>query len=240
MLSGIDSTQLTAFARQFNNVALLTYLIPLSIGLRRWPTLQPVYRPLVWLVLISGCVFNGVLAELGRHVWHNNIIFLQLGTVTETLFLGWAYFHAFHSVRGRRVLLAALGLFLLTYLLEAFAIHSFSQGQDTYTHVAQSILLVAVAVAYFEQTLRELRNIALSQDPMFMVSVGTILYYAGTLMVFVLEGPLQSQPDLIWTMYIIQFILLIVLNCFYSLALWYGHRQPAPEQLPEIWPPRHL
>ncbi|MCB2377677.1 hypothetical protein LGH70_08800 [Hymenobacter sp. BT635] len=226
MLPSITSEQLVIFARQFNNVALLTYVVPLGIGVWRWPRLQPVYRPLVWLILISGCLFNGVLAEVGRHVWHNNIIFLQLATVTETLFLTWAYYHAFHSARTQLILLGTTGVFLLTYLLEAFGINSFSQGHDTLTHVVQSVLLIGAAVAYFEQTLRELRNIDLGQDPMFMVSVGTILYYAGTLMVFVLEKPLQPQPDLIWIMYIIQFVLLITLNCFYSIALWHGYRKP--------------
>ncbi|UOQ74575.1 hypothetical protein [Hymenobacter cellulosilyticus] len=232
----MDSEQLVLFARQFNNVALLTYLLPLAIGLRRWRVLLPAYRPLVWFVLVPGCLLNALLAELGRHIWHNNVLILQLATVGETLCLGWTYYYAFHSERGRRVLLACVGLFLALYIAEAFFYHVATSGPPIYTHIAQSVLLVGAAVAYFEQTLRELRNIDLSEDPIFMVSVGSILYYAGTLMVFILESKLQDQPDLIWIMYIIQFILLIVFNVFLAIALWNGDQPAEYTAAPLEWP----
>ncbi|TGE29671.1 hypothetical protein [Hymenobacter metallicola] len=221
----MDTEQIVAFARQFNNVALLTYLIPLVVGIWRWKSLLTVYRPLVWFAIVPGCLLNGLLAEIGRHILHNNIFFLQLATIGETLFLGWAYHYAFHSSFARKVLAGGALIFLATYFIEAFYINDFGVGQDIYTHVVQSLLLVGAAVAYFEQTLRELRNIDLGEDPMFMVSVGSILYYAGTLMVFVLESQMQSQPDLIWTMYMIQFILLIVFNVFLTIAIWNGNHQ---------------
>jgi hypothetical protein len=230
----LDNEWLVSFAKQFNIVALLTYLIPLGIGLSRWRTLLSPYRPLFWFALIPGCLLNGALAEYGRHVLHNNIVFLQLATIGETLCLIWAYYYAFHSVRARGILLGCVGLFLSLYFFEAFYIHELGAGQDTYTHVAQSVILIGAAVAYFEQTLRELRNIDLSEDPIFMVSVGSILYYAGTLMVFVLESKLQAQPNLIWTMYIIQFILLIVFNAFLAIALWHGNQRAEQADWPEM------
>ncbi|TGE16619.1 hypothetical protein [Hymenobacter elongatus] len=233
----MDSKELVLFAKQFNVVALLTYLLPLGIGLHRWRSLLPAYQPLFWFIVLPGCLLNGALAEFGRHVLHNNILFLELATLSETLFLSWAYYNSFHSAQSRQILRAALGLFLATYIFESLYLNGgFSTSQIIYTHVAQSILLVGVAVAYFEQTLRELRNIDLGQDSMFMVSVGSILYYAGTLMVFVLEGQLQGQPDLIWIMYIIQFVLLIVFNLFLSIALWNGHRPIEHVAFPEGWP----
>ncbi|PJJ59149.1 hypothetical protein CLV45_0564 [Hymenobacter chitinivorans DSM 11115] len=226
------------FAKQFNNVALLTYLIPLGIGIYRWKFLLPTYRPLVWFALIPGALLNGALAEYGRHVLHNNIIFLRLATVGETLLLGWAYYYAFHSGRSRFVLLAGLGIFLGLASLESsnFAEHFFI-SYSSFIHLVQSVLLVGAAVAYFEQTLRELRNIDLGQDPIFMVSVGSILYYAGTLLVFISEMRLQDQADIIWIMYIIQFVLLIVFNTFLAIALWHGD-QPSDEYTssPLDWP----
>ncbi|MCB2408343.1 hypothetical protein [Hymenobacter lucidus] len=238
----MNSEELVRFAKLFNVVALLTYLIPLGVGLYRWRSLQAVYRPLFWFVLIPGCLLNGALAEFGRHVLHNNVLFLQLATVGETLLLGWAYYGCLHSERARQILLAALGIFTGIYLFELLYLNggNFRAAQDVYTHVAQSILLISAAVAYFEQTLRELRNIDLGQDSMFMVSVGSILYYAGTLMVFVLEGQLQNQPDLIWMMYIIQFILLIVFNTFLAIALWNGNRQIEAADVPLGWPNGYL
>ncbi|UOQ55328.1 hypothetical protein [Hymenobacter cellulosivorans] len=236
----MDSAWLVEFAKQFNNVALLTYLIPLGIGIRRWKRLLPAYRPLFWFVLLPGALLNGALAEYGRHVLHNNILFLRLATIGESLLLGWAYYYAFHSGRSRYILLTAVGLFLGLAILEPLSFtQAFFISYNTFIHLIQSILLVGAAVAYFEQTLRELRNIDLGRDPMFLVSVGSILYYAGTVMVFVFEMQMQNQPDLIWIMYIIQFILLIVFNTFLALALWNGDQ--SAEQVPAApeWPGPH-
>lgn len=236
----MNSLALVAFSKLLNIVGLLTYLVPLGVGLRRWRRLQPAYRPLVGFVLVPGTLLNGLLSEFGRYVQHNNIAYLQLALLGETLFLSWAYYNSFRSVAARRLLVLALGIFLGIYAFEMLYLNDVPNfNHIVYSHITQSILLVGAAVVYFEQTLRELRNIDLSQDSMFMVSVGSMLYYAGTLMVFVLEGQLQDQPDTIWIIYIIQSVMLMVFNGFLTLALWHGHRPVEPPEPLDSWPFLH-
>ncbi|GAA4018077.1 hypothetical protein GCM10022408_34730 [Hymenobacter fastidiosus] len=95
-------------------------------------------------------------------------------------------------------------------------------ASNTYARIAQSILLIGAALLYFEQILQELRSIQLEHDPMFLVSVGVMLYFAGCLMVFILEDSMYAQKQItqVWMMYSIQFVLLIVFNATLTLALY--------------------
>ncbi|RYU82180.1 hypothetical protein [Hymenobacter persicinus] len=214
---------------------MLTYLLPLLICLWRWHSLQPAYRQLILAGLLTLGSLN-VLAEVGRVVYHNNLLCNYLIIWAETLFLGWAYHQALHSRRSRQLLLAALVFFAGVALAEFLYWHGIS-GAKTYTRMARGIVLVGAALLYFEQTLQELRNIHLERDPMFLVSVGVTLYYSGTLMVFAMEYATvrRHQFDQVWMMYSIQAVLMTVLNTLIALALWHTSRAEAKAETPILY-----
>ncbi|SHJ05313.1 hypothetical protein SAMN02745146_2130 [Hymenobacter daecheongensis DSM 21074] len=216
-------------AKKLNILALLTFLVPLAVGLWRWRRLAVAHRPLVWFALGPGCVL-GLASEIGRYVFRNNIAPLRLTVLAETLVLGWAYWYALDSPRTRLFLLGALGVFGLVFVAESVYWHGFWRGENAYAHTVQTFVLLSFALLYFEHLLRELHTIRLEHDPMFLISVGVMLYYAGTLMIFLLENSMQRlhQIDEIWTMYIIQAVLLMVFNGFLTLALWNANRPARP------------
>jgi hypothetical protein len=225
MMPTTDIVWWASLAKKLNIISLLTFLVPAAIGLRHWSALQSVHRPLVWFALVPGCLL-GLLSEVGRYVFRNNIACQHLLPVAETLVLGWAYWYALYARRSRFFLLGALGLFVLVFVVESWYWRGFWQGENGCTHTIQTFVLLAFALLYFEQLLRELHTIRLEHDPLFLLSVGVMLYYAGTLMIFLLEISMQrlKQADQIWTMYIIQEVLLIVFNTFLTLALWNAAR----------------
>jgi hypothetical protein len=229
MMPTTDIVWWASLAKKLNIIALLTFLVPAAVGLWRWPALVPTYRPLVWFALVPGCLL-GLLSEIGRYVFRNNIAYLHLVPLAETLVLGWAYWHALYAARTRQFLLAALGLFVGVFGAESWYWQGFWQGENGYTHTIQTFVLLGFALLYFEQ-----HTIRLEHDPLFLLSVGVMLYYAGTLMIFLLEIGMQhhKQADQIWTMYIIQEVLLIVFNTFLTLALWNAARPlSAPNGMP--------
>jgi hypothetical protein len=221
-MPAVDIIWWAALAKKLNLVALLTSFIPLAVGLRRWPTIGPAHRPLVWFAVVPGCLL-GSLSEIGRYVFHNNIAFNHLGTLAETLVLSWAYWHA---LRAARYVALSAGAFVLVFAVESGYWHGFWRGENGYTHSFQTLLLLSFALLYFEQLLRDLHTISLEQDPMFLVSVGVMLYYAGTIMIFLLENGMQRlhQVNQIWTIFIIQATLLIIFNALLALALWWAGR----------------
>jgi len=219
-------------AKQLNILSLLTYLFPLVVGLRRWQHLTPAHKKLVWFVVIAGCLLNA-LSEISRVVWHNNLLFIYLTTWAETLFLSWAFYLSFRSATVRRLFAWAILLFVVVALVQVVYLRGI-YASNTYARIAQSILLIGAALLYFEQTLQELRNIQLQHDPMFLVSVGVLLYFAGCLMVFILEDSMYAQKQFtqVWMMYSIQFVLLMVFNAILTLAfLNAGLKQDQSNQL---------
>jgi hypothetical protein len=230
----LDTITLVSVAKQLNIVSVLSYLLPIVVCVRRWSLLPASYRGLVFGALLSIWSLS-ILSEVGRVVWHNNLLSNYLSIWAETLFLSAAYYQAYHTRSSRRVLLGALLLFVLVAAVECLSWHDLF-GAKTYTSIARSGLLIGAALIYFEQVLHELRNIRLEHDPMFLVSVGVTLYYAGTLMVFVLEYSMhrQHQSNQIWIMYIIEFVLLIGFNVLLGLAVYRASarsRNVAPPQL---------
>jgi hypothetical protein len=215
----LDSTMLVTIAKQLNLISVFCYLLPIAVCIRRWQALLPLHRKFVLFALTTLLGIN-ILSEVARQIWQNNIIFIYLSIWLETLFLSYAYYQTFTSRLTRQILVFAVVIFVVTALSE-YIFWSGLYGTKTYTRMAQSILLIGAALMYFEKILRELRNIRLERDPMFLVSVGVTLYYSGTLMVFILEDSMQRdhQINQIWIMYGIQATLLIIFNILLSLAL---------------------
>ncbi|TGE29670.1 hypothetical protein [Hymenobacter metallicola] len=219
-MSAPDTEGLIAISKQLNIISLLTYLVPLAVGIWRWHYLSPAYKKIVWFVLIAGSLLN-TLSEICRIVWQNNLAFVYLTNWTETFFLSWTFYLSFRSPIIRRRFSWAIGAFIAIALVQVIFLRGL-YASNTYARVAQSILLSGASLVYFEQTLQELRNIRLNHDPMFLVSTGVLIYFAGSLMVYVLEDSMyaQKQYDQVWIMYSIQFILLIVFNFLLALALY--------------------
>ncbi|UOQ74576.1 hypothetical protein [Hymenobacter cellulosilyticus] len=229
-MSAPDTGGLIAVSKQLNIISLLTYLLPLGMGIWRWRYLSPAHKKILWFVLLAGIVLNS-LSEIGRVVWHNNHAFVYLTNWAETLFLSWAFYLSFRSETIRRRFLWAVMAFGAVALVQVVFLRG-PYASNTYARIAQCILLVGAALAYFEQTLQELRNIRLNQDPMFLVSTGVLIYFAGSLMVYVLEDSMYAQKQFgqVWIMYSIQFVLLIIFNLLLALALY--RTKPTPQQVP--------
>ncbi|UOQ55329.1 hypothetical protein [Hymenobacter cellulosivorans] len=225
-----DHTLLVTIAKQLNLLSVCCYLLPVAVCVWRWPVLP--HRLRIGAALLLILVLN-VWAEVGRQVWHNNIFSTYLILWSETLFLSYAYYKTFNTRLNQQLLVMTVAVFLVTAIVE-YVFWAGLYGTKTYTRMAQSLLLIGAALMYFEKILRELRNIRLERDPMFLVSVGVTLYYSGTLMVFVLEDSMQKnyQINQIWLMYSIQSVLLIAFNCLLALALYNSSKNSGTVLLP--------
>ncbi|RSK36150.1 hypothetical protein [Hymenobacter metallilatus] len=228
---GLTTEFIFRFSKVLSVVAACTSLVPAGLGIRRWPQLTPALRYVAWFALVPGAVLS-IGAEIGRWVFHYNLAILAAVTLGEVLLLAGAYARTLHSDRLRRGLGAATGLFVVVWCVELGLSLRRNEPVNNYTHILQTIISIGLAFSYFEQLLRELPNIRLERDPMFLVSVGACLYYTGSITIFVLEPYMQARAAAfqIWTMYIIQSALYILLNGFLALALYYHGRTDGQQQ----------
>jgi hypothetical protein len=127
-----------------------------------------------------------LLGESLRLCGYHNVIVWNAVTILEVLFIGRAFYLAIHSVRSRRLLRLIGVLFITvatldnTYLSDAY--HS-----TAYTTALGSVIVILLVLLYFEQTLHELRAITLEREPMFVIGVGVLIYYAATTVIFLQE-----------------------------------------------------
>lgn len=217
---------LVTLAKQLNLLSLATCLIPLAVGMRYWVRLSVPLRVVTVTVLLQ--VILGLLSEIGRYVWHYNILFLDLLTITETLGFGITYVLVLSRFMPRYVLLGLLALFAGVAFYETIVRGSYhSDGPpNVATFTLQFIVLLVAVLLYFDQILHDLHAILLERDPMFLISVGITLYYAGTVLVNIAAEYMKdgADPGIIWTMFMVQFVLLIFLNLVLSRAMWYAAR----------------
>ena len=225
---------LVALAKQLNLFSLATCLVPLVIGLRYWSRLERPLRMVALTVVAQSSL--GLLSEIGRYFWHYNIIFLHLLTTVETLGFGATYLVVLRHHTQRRVLLGLLVVFLGVAIYETIIQGGYRAygPPNVATFALQFIVLLTAVLLYFDQILHELLAILLERDPLFLVSVGITLYYAGTVLVNIAAEYMRdgADPGIIWIMFIVQFILLIFFNMVLAMALWYAShpsRQPGPQ-----------
>lgn len=116
---------------------------------------------------------------------------------------------------------AALVVFLLVACYETVLLGGYKPygPNNPATHALQFGVLL-----YFDQTLHEER------DPLFLISVGVIFYHAGTVLINLAADYMMfsADPGIIWTMYMVQFILLILFNFLLAPALALAGRTDNP------------
>jgi hypothetical protein len=221
----LSSEWLVALSKQLNVLSVASALLPAAVGWLRRRYLNAAGRCLWGCALLGGLLF-GALCEYGRIVWHNNLLFLRGQVWLETVLLAAAYYHTFTDSKRRRAVPGLLGAFTLGAVAETVWFMDWRVGNGPYLHVAQAVLLIGLVLAYFEQVLSHPPPGPLGRRPMFVVSVGVVLYYAGTVFVYVLERVMREDTDQIRMMFILEYLLRIgALNGGIAAALWLSGRE---------------
>ncbi|RTQ50726.1 hypothetical protein EJV47_08840 [Hymenobacter gummosus] len=206
---GISSDWLVAVSKQLNVLSVVSALVPAAVGLMRRHFLTAAGRCL-WACTLLGSLLFGGLCEYGRIVLHNNLLFLRTQVWLEAVLIGLAYYHTFTSPRRRRILLGLMVVFTLGAIYETGWLMDWRVSNSPYLHVGQAVLLIGLGLAYFEQLLSHPHRVRLTREPMFLASVGSVLYCAGTVFVYVLETRLNYDTDLIRMIFILEYGLRIV------------------------------
>ncbi|GAA3944768.1 hypothetical protein [Hymenobacter algoricola] len=226
------SPWLIEFAEYLEYAAGLVLLVPLALALWRWPRLTPPLRLLAGSLLFTELtVLFSSLVTLYRPGWLYCL--WNIYTVVQTLLFLRLYYLTLSSRRLRLALgrVVAPG-FVLFALLDLLCLEGPNQV-SSYTHVLQSALLIGLALLYFEQLLNELHVVRLEQDPLFLVSTAVVLYFSGTVLVFVFINKLSDPSDHAsnQVMNALDAMVNLIKYVLFALAFWYAGRPlQAPAQ----------
>jgi hypothetical protein len=204
-------------------------MLPLGLGLMRWRRLSPAARIIVWYFAFWSV--EGFLDVWSRAVYNTNGWLFHLSVLVETWLLVWAYLQVLQAPRLRQVLRVALLIFTAVAVADATVLSGLREA-NPYARAVQVVIMLGCALCYFEQWLHELRARNPWRDFMFTVSVGLTIYYAGSVMGYLLmkTGPPTRQ----FYHYVMGLVIntsFIVAMVLMTLALWRDGRPQAEGSL---------
>ncbi|WP_167856336.1 hypothetical protein [Hymenobacter metallicola] len=176
-----------------------------------------------YLVFTELALLLSSLVELYRPQW--NYALWHVFTLVQTLFFFRIYYLTLSARTVRRLIKFMAGGFTVFALLDTFYLEGLQQV-NSYTHVAQSALLIGLALLYFEQLLNELHITRLEQDPLFLVSSAVVLYFSGTVLLYVFVNKLSAPADYAshQVIYTLNAMVNLVQYLLFALAFWYAGR----------------
>ncbi|MDB5267669.1 MAG: hypothetical protein JWP58_709 [Hymenobacter sp.] len=195
-------------------VMQFSILVPMAVvwwGQRHFSA--PV-KMLSWYVYISA--FFSLGARLSAIYLHNNLFFLIGFNIAKVLLLAAVYRLVLTAPRTRWVLaiatLAALGVVAASFALGV-------PRAVTVSRVVQCALLAGFALAYLEQGLNRTDSGKFSGDPIWLLSVGQLIYSATTVSTFSIEIVTLFEGSIFNTFSALSFSLAsLVFNYFLTLA----------------------
>ncbi|MDF7810326.1 hypothetical protein [Hymenobacter sp. YC55] len=200
----------------------LSLLLPIGVGYRYWSVLQKHHKVILWC-----CVMWAVLTAIGEILFaakQHNLFVWNTVTILETLFLGYAFYSVLRSSKARYFLRIAAGVFIVLAVTDFFYLSGL-EATTVYTVAAESALLISTVLLYFEQLLQELRTSSMERNPMFVIGIGVIIYFAGTVMVFLLQDSVSGVQEMLMMM--VNSVLSLILNSIIAWAfLLVGKMQP--------------
>lgn len=205
-----------ALSRLLADLSAYSIFIPLAIGMFKLKKLIPLQRLLMGLLFIS-FLFEFAAFWVSEQLDLTNLPLLHVFTVIQFTFLILIFRQSFDIAdRWYWLLLAAFLGFAIIDILYISDLQSF----NPLARLVESLILITCSFFYLYKTLEELKIRRLEKEPMFWISAGLLIYFAGGFLIFISSNyimPIKLTLFLFWGLHA---ILNIILNLFYSIALW--------------------
>lgn len=184
---------------------------------------------ILFLYVIASCVLE-VFGNIWAHVLHKpNHFMINTFAVVEYALISLMYREAFVGAKLKKLSL------IVTLLFIVFAVTTFTNilgyvRFNSMVNTASCFIIIIWVFVYFYQLLQTLQIRSLSRSSLFWISVGILLYFSGTLFLFLYAEILffETTPELSKQLWIIYFFLLLLFRIFLTIGLWFSK---TPQQL---------
>lgn len=201
------------------NISVFILLLPIVVGFIRYQRLGRDQKTLLWMICI---VATNQFISWAWSIWimpENNLPFFYVYILIEFLFLSFIYFKRFFPHSPRPIRLIWPGIVLSIWLL----IFLWPGAMWTYPDLLRAIegiVLILFAALYFLQVFKEGTIVRLTDNFLFWVSAGILVYFASNILLFLYSDLIAEQRmevfELIW---MIHSVLTILLYFSFTLAL---------------------
>ena len=199
--------------------AFLPVLLASVIGAIRLKKLNETLRILTYLIF-----FALIVESVSRILWLYKISNLFLWPVYVTVefgFLIWIYSIELKSgfLMKARIWLITIFAVYLTY--KTFQVSSRINLIDNSGRLVESVFLIVIILFYYYKIYVEQSTANLWSIPMFCVSTGLLIFFAGNFFIFLfINFILQYSQKLNYQIWLIHAFLNCILYLIYSFVLW--------------------
>lgn len=194
------------------NVVAITFLISIIEGRRHDFSIRILSALLgiIMVVELSGIYTN-------KHNISNQWMFRIYSTV-EYLFLGYLYISHLTNPTAKNVILASMLIFCGLSVMDALITGNINQSPTTIYTIEWTLILLLVLIYFFE-LYRSEQLISLTTQPLFWISVGNFIFYAGTFFIMGLIHTIkQKDKALAQQIFLLNPILNIIMYSFWSIG----------------------
>lgn len=199
------------------NVASGMILLLQLIVVIRWKQFDPVQRLISVIVILT--FLNEGTTWLLLHLDENNLWVYHFYTPMTFIVMGLVYGRVLKPLVNIRVIYLGILLFVIFGIINSLFIQNLIEFNSNAVRLS-SILYVVFSILYFFRLLRFPMDISLTKVPMFWLNTGVLVYYSGTLILFlVVDSVISRESDLFIASWVLNALFNIVLLGFYSIAL---------------------
>lgn len=194
-------------------------LLPLIIALSRYKRLDLTQKLLTFLVIV--CVATELTANIMWFSRMRNLHIYQIFSVLNFNFI-LTIFWLNLGVKWKKPLIRFQILFTVFAILNTVYLQDFFSFNSNVT-TSSSLIFIALSIIYFSKLLKEVKYSKLEKNPMFWIVSGVIMYYSGTLILFLLGTVFEATEvarEVALAAWGLNSIFNMMINTFYSLALW--------------------
>lgn len=196
--------------------------LPLIIILLRKKYLTKELK-IFFLYLIASIIFEVFCILWGRILHRPNHFILNTFALAECIILSFTFREVFISENVKRIALVLTSIYALVSIYLFLMPNGFFKFNSIVNTISCLLIIIWVFV-YFYQLLQTLQVIKLYTIPLFWISVGCLLYFSGTLFIFLYSDIIlwQKQPVLYYQLWTIYYILLFVFRILLAVGLWFS------------------
>lgn len=192
--------------------------LPIFIGALFFRNLYPVLKILYLLILVSG----------GFELWaailffksENNMFLYHYQTLIEFGLITLIYIMLFDKIWIKQLIGSISVVFCTVLIMNLFLDNK--NELNAVLRVWEGGILTVFFIAYLYYSLNFLKVPFLELNPYFILTAGWLIYFSGTLLLFLISNSLDQSEFL--PSWVIHASLNLILNILFTLVLWKGSR----------------
>jgi hypothetical protein len=196
---------------------MISILVPALVGAIFYSKLIRSVR--VLSILVGLTLLIEVAARVLFEYGINNMFIFHLYSFIEFGFIALIYYQVSTNPHWRKLILTLSVLFGTFSIVNILFLEKITEFNSIQRHV-ELIGLAIILVIYCYKLIHEDRNVNFFQNPFFILTGGFLIYFGGTMYLFVFSKELLNGDKTSY--WIIHGIFNIFLNITYTVVLWKG------------------